>query len=460
MSEPSDRPPRISLEVADPALRDQIRELLLRAEIPFAESEGESSPDQGELVVLTRDEFLQRRDEIVDDDDPSGIVVVSEGEHDPVERASLFAAGADVVLPQNVTDREFEGALAEQVEAATETAITGESEPRLADFASRDPRMIECLDAARQVLETETPILVLGETGVGKERLARAIHAESPRAPHPFVAVNCAALPPTLLESELFGHRAGAFTGAREDRSGRFERAGAGTIFLDEIGDMPLSLQTRLLDVLQRREIQAVGGDEPIGVEARFVAATHRDLAEEVSAGRFREDLFYRLHVMPLEIPPLRERLDALPELIGRLMRTLRASLDRPQIETISRPALERLLEHPWPGNVRELANVMERAILIAEAPRIQVDDLMFSVVPGEAAPTASPAPKRAKGGVSLAYQEAKRDVLRDFDREYFTALLEECSGVIGKAAKRSGLSSRTIYEKLKQLGIDKSNFK
>ena len=240
--------------------------------------------------------------------------------------------------------------------------------------------MKDFVDLVKRVAESDTSLLICGETGVGKERLARAIHNQTERREGPFVSVNCGALPENLLESELFGHEAGAFTGATKQRKGRFEQASGGTILLDEIGEMPAHLQVNLLTVLQRREVTRLGGKTPISVDVRIIAATNRDLREDVKAGRFREDLFYRLNVVYLEIPPLRERPEDLPDLIGRFMRHFRRSLGRKNLMEITEEAMQVLLHHSWPGNVRELINVLERATLLARGDKITTQDLPPSI--------------------------------------------------------------------------------
>ncbi|MBL6720362.1 MAG: sigma 54-interacting transcriptional regulator [Planctomycetes bacterium] len=216
-------------------------------------------------------------------------------------------------------------------------------EPALVDFASRSPRMRRFLRLVNRVVDTDSSLLLTGETGVGKERLAQAIHNEGARASGPFVSVNCGAIPESLLESELFGHQPGAFTGAERLKRGRFELAERGTIFLDEIGEMPLHLQVNLLSVLQRRRVQRVGGEELIGIDVRVMAATNRDLEALVRKGRFREDLYYRLNVVTLEVPPLRERSEDIPDMVGMFIGHLRTSLGRQEVDGITPAALEAL---------------------------------------------------------------------------------------------------------------------
>ena len=247
--------------------------------------------------------------------------------------------------------------------------------------------MQRVFDLASRVASASTPILLTGETGTGKGLLSRAIHAESPRAGGAFVTVNCAALPETLLESELFGHKKGAFTGATQSREGLFVQATGGTLLLDEIGEMPLPLQAKLLDVLERNVVRPLGSDTERDVDARIIAATHRDLRERVAAGQFRQDLLYRLEVVVLELPALRHRRDDLPLLIGRFLAQSQARHPDSRLRRFSKAALDRLMAHDWPGNVRELENVIERVVLLARGEEAEATDLPATV----GAPTSGP---------------------------------------------------------------------
>ncbi len=240
------------------------------------------------------------------------------------------------------------------------------------DIVSASPAMKRVLDMADRVARTDATVLITGESGTGKEAVARRIHVRSPRAEKSFVAVNCAAIPAELLESELFGHARGAFTGAVRDRLGRFRQAGGGTLFLDEIGEMPLPLQAKLLRVLQEKVVDEVGGDKPIPVDVRILVATNRDLLERIREGTFREDLFYRLNVVEIRVPPLRERLEDIPPLVEHFMREI--SQDR----GISVPpgVMEALTARTWPGNVRELKNACERMVILCRGDEVSVDDL------------------------------------------------------------------------------------
>jgi formate hydrogenlyase transcriptional activator len=297
------------------------------------------------------------------------------------------------------------------------------------------------MDAVRQaiglVAPTSATVLVHGETGTGKELVARAVHAGSPRRERPFVPVNCAALAHGLIASELFGHEAGAFTGALRQRKGSFERADSGTVFLDEIGELSADAQAALLRVLQERVVERVGGGDAIPVDVRVIAATNRDLAAEVKAGRFRADLFYRLAVFPLAVPPLRDRRSDVPALAAFFLRKFAAGHGR-SVHDISPPAVSALVAHDWPGNVRELANVIERAVIQSTGERLAFD-------PGWLVGS-SP----AETGRTWAAQEKERLV----------AALKAAGGRVygpGGAAHRLGLKPTTLYGKMRKHGIGKN---
>jgi transcriptional regulator with GAF, ATPase, and Fis domain len=293
-----------------------------------------------------------------------------------------------------------------------------------------------------QVAGTDAPVLLLGETGTGKELLARAIHQRSGRRDRPLVAINCAALPPTLIESELFGHEKGAFTGATQARPGRFELADGGTLFLDEIGDLDPALQTKLLRALQEGEIQRLGSGVTRKVDARVVAATNRDLARAMEEGRFRSDLYYRLGVFPIRVPPLRERAEDVPLLVWYLVRSRQRRLGR-DIKSISRRAMEALQAYGWPGNVRELQNVVERALILSPGPTLRVDEALG--LAARALNGAAPAPR----GLSL----------RDNERAHVLRVLEACRWKIegrGHAAERLGVHPSTLRNRMKILGIER----
>jgi sigma-54 dependent transcriptional regulator, flagellar regulatory protein len=314
-----------------------------------------------------------------------------------------------------------------------------------------------------RVAPWEATVLLLGETGTGKEVVARNIHAHSARRHGPFVAVNCGAIPADLLESELFGHEKGAFTGALTSRKGRFELAAGGTLFLDEIGDMPLDMQVKLLRVLQERRFEPLGSDRTVEADVRIVAATHRDLDDMIREGRFREDLYYRLNVVPIEVPPLRERRQDLPLLIAEL----NAQLRRRGMPTtqFDRPALIALARHDWPGNVRELANVVERCAILAPDREVTLPDLprrLRDLVPVDEQPPAGEQavellmselgtrglPDSAARGVKL------KSVLEDIEVRLIRQALDSSEGVVAQAAQLLGLRRTTLVEKMRKFQI------
>ena len=284
------------------------------------------------------------------------------------------------------------------------------------------------MKAIGRLADSQATVLITGETGTGKEVIARALHRHGSRAAHPFVAVNCAAIPTGLLESELFGHRRGAFTGAVADAPGSIRAADHGTLFLDEIGDMDAAMQAKLLRVLEMREVVPVGGSRPIAVDVRIIAATHRDLAERVSEGEFREDLYYRLGVVPLHLPPLRERLADILPLAERFLGPGR---------TLSAAAAARLLAHPWPGNVRELRNAMERVATLGRGRIVEVAELDFL---GAVHPP--PEPQASTLAEAVAQLEAR--MIRE--------ALDATGGNRAEAARRLGIHRQLLYEKLRRL--------
>ncbi len=307
------------------------------------------------------------------------------------------------------------------------------------EFLTRDPGTLEMLALADRAAVTDATILIVGESGSGKELLARRIHRKSRRAGQPFVAVNCAAIPENLAESELFGHEKGAFTGAAQRRLGRFEQASSGTLFLDEIGELSEGVQAKLLRALEERTIERVGGNRPVEVDIRLLAATNRHLEAEVEAGRFRQDLFFRLDVVRLEIPPLRKRPGDLELLVPALVAAVSARLGVPA-RPVSRPAFQILERHDWPGNVRELRNVLERALISATGDAIQPGDLP-ELGEGAAAP-----PRPGGGSSALSLDEREKAAILE--------ALEQTGGHREKAARLLGISVRTLYNRLRRYGI------
>ena len=301
------------------------------------------------------------------------------------------------------------------------------------DLISKNARMQGVFDLTRTAARSQSTILIFGESGTGKELLARAIHAESPRHDGPFVAISCAALTETLLESELFGHEKGAFTGAATRRRGSFETAHGGTLFLDEIGDIGPKLQMDLLRVLEERTFCRVGGNDQIAVDVRVIAATNRDLDKAVAEGRFRDDLFYRLNVIPITLPPLRERAEDIPLLVEHFVERMSAEMGR-KVDGVAREAMAMLLEHPFPGNVRELRNVVERAMVCAPGPLLQPADFRL---PG----TVAPAPMLNAS-------------LEEVERRHIASILEQADGNISQAARVLAIDRATLYSKIRKYGL------
>jgi two-component system response regulator HydG len=302
----------------------------------------------------------------------------------------------------------------------------------LGSLVAKSPAMHEVFDIASRVADADTPVLIMGETGTGKSALARAIHATSARAGRPFVAINCAALPESLLESELFGHVKGAFTGATSARAGLFADADGGTLLLDEVGEMAPALQAKLLHVIESGAVRAVGSDKERQVHVRILAATHRDLRERARAGAFREDLLYRLDVVAIEIPALRHRREDIPLLVERLLADAKAKHPRSRVEGLAGEAMAKLMDHPWPGNVRELAHAIERVVLLGRGPEVGVGDL-----PPNVAHTPRPGLPDVIGGPVLP--------IREVQRRYAAWALETLGGHKARTAEALDVDPKTL---------------
>ena len=311
------------------------------------------------------------------------------------------------------------------------------------NIIGNSPAMVRLLETVAQVAPSEATVLITGESGTGKELIAGAIHFNSARKDGPFIKMNCAAVTETLLESELFGHEKGAFTGAHRLKEGRFRQAHGGSLFLDEVSEMSLSMQAKLLRVLQEREITRVGGEEAIKVDVRVIAATNKDLAEEIQTGRFREDLYYRLNVVALHVPPLRERKEDIP-LLAQHFLTLFAEKNHKSVKQITPQAMDRVLKYSWPGNVRELMNSVERAVVLSRSEYLDEQDLSTGlredacegplVPPPEAVPSALP--------------------LDEVEKVTILKTLESTAGNKSEAARRLGITRRTLHMKLKKYGM------
>jgi Nif-specific regulatory protein len=308
-------------------------------------------------------------------------------------------------------------------------------------FVGESKVIRERLDIARKAAQTDSSVLLLGESGTGKELFAEQIHLASPRSTHPFIRVNCAAIPEALLESELFGHVKGAFTDAVADRRGRFELADGGTLFLDEIADMPLPLQAKLLRVLQNRTFERVGSSESVQVNVRIIAATNHSLEKEVAAGQFRTDLFYRLNVLPITIPPLRERREDIPLLASYFLRR-HSRETKKQVTGFSDDAMSLLLSYSWPGNVRELENAIERAVVFSRDERIRPESLTLS--PGGSL------------GDEVFSERTLREALNIFKKHFITKALESNGWHQTRTAKALSIQRSYLSKLVKELGIMK----
>ncbi len=413
------------------------------AGLPLVASSGEII---GHLAIL---------DDRPMDDPPPGL---------PVLR--VFAARAAAELERIRADEALRSALAE-VEVLRnrlqhENVYLQEEirrEHNFVEMVGSSPALLSVLAKVESVAHTDSTVLILGETGTGKELIARAIHDRSARKDRPLVKVNCSAISAGLVESELFGHVKGAFTGALERRVGRFELADGGTIFLDEVGDLPLETQVKLLRVLQEREIEPVGSNRSIRVDVRVIAATNRDLEQAIEAGRFRSDLFYRLNVFPLEVPPLRGRRSDIPQLVTFFLARFSTKFGKP-IDRLSRETMDRLLAYPWPGNIRELQNVIERAVVLAQGSVLELDDQLrvsphhvaaTTLPPGGVDPGAPAADLPALGPLGLT------DTLDQVERAHITAALTQKRWVIEGskgAAHLLKLHPNTLRSRMEKLGI------
>ncbi|HXN41460.1 MAG TPA: sigma-54 dependent transcriptional regulator, partial [Myxococcaceae bacterium] len=323
-----------------------------------------------------------------------------------------------------------------QQAAAAVGSLVGSSEP-----------MQKLVSLIRKAAQSETTVLVTGESGTGKELVARMIHDLSPRKAGPFVAVHCAALAETLLESELFGHERGSFTGAVRRKLGRFELADKGTLFLDEVGEIPVSVQTKLLRAIQEKEIQRVGSEETLGIDVRVVSATHRDLKAEVARGSFREDLYYRLHVVPLHIPPLRERPEDIPQLANYFVLKSAAKMN-PAVKGLTDGAMRAMARYAWPGNVRELENAIEQSLVFAEHSLIDEGDLPpFLQGPQAQRPPASSIPI-PRGDRPLP------EILEDVERQLVEQAYEKAGRVKTETARLLGIKTSALYYKLEKYGF------
>ena len=390
-------------------------------------------------------------------------------EHSPLSTVFVLSATQDleraVALMRRGADDFFSKPIAAvQLRRRVEDALVRRRlATRLArrddDVASEDPSlrilqlspsqvMQDLCATIRTVAGSEMTALVLGETGTGKELIARALHAASGRAEGPFVTINCGALPRELMEAELFGHTAGAFTGASGKRRGLILEADGGTLFLDEVGELPLELQPKLLRFLQEGEIRAVGADRTHRVDVRVIAATHQDLEQRAAAGDFREDLFFRLSVLPIAVPPLRERQSDVPGLAEYFLREAAARAGR-ELKGFERSALRALMARPWPGNVRELQNLVRRAVVYAAGPLITASDLAIGLDEQATAGIRWPAEL-----LQAPFSESRADVVADFERSYVSAALAAANGNVAEAARSAGLPRKSLWRIAQRVGL------
>ena len=355
----------------------------------------------------------------------------------PFDQAELSAVIAKAAKAHDVAQRSV------RADAKARAAIIGES-----------PQLQEVFKIIDKVADTPSTVLINGESGTGKELIASALHGASSRRDKPFIKINCAAIPHNLLESELFGYERGAFTGAVTSKPGRFELADGGTLFLDEIGEIPVEMQVKLLRALQEGEFERVGGIKTTRVDVRLIAATNRDLQAEIEAGRFRKDLYYRLAVVPIVLPPLRERRTDIPMLAGHFVEKYNRKLNK-KIESISDDAMALLQAYNWPGNIRELENLIERVLLFADGPSITAKDLPDPVRQGSGtpAPALSAAPLEASTG-----EGGLKDIVRmkaaELEKDLITKALEETGGNVTRAARLLQISRKSLQTKMKEFGL------
>jgi two-component system response regulator GlrR len=326
-----------------------------------------------------------------------------------------------------------------------------------ANIVAKSDKMQKLLEAVSRIAKSDSTVYIHGESGTGKELIAKAIHLASDRKDKPFVAINCAAIPESLLESELFGHEKGAFTGAVRSTKGLFTQAHEGTLFLDEIGDMPLSIQVKLLRALEERQFYPVGSEKPVSVDVRVVVATKKDLVEEVKKGLFREDLFYRIHVIPIMLPPLKDRPEDIPYLVDHLLRKISAQLKK-NVKGLTPKAMQKLMQHDWPGNVRELENTLEYAITMTQRD-IVGDELILQTKIS----TAASSPEETVQSQFLPTPgslKTLKEARAEFEKAYLIRLLQMCDGKATRAAEIAGKYRADFYDLLKKHEIKVADFK
>jgi two-component system nitrogen regulation response regulator GlnG len=432
-----------AFEAAEPALD------ALRRESPDVLITDIRMPGQSGLDLLRR----------IRDARPALPVIVMTAHSDLGSAVSAYEGGAFEYLPKPFDIDQAVALVRRAAHAHPQSGGDSSSTPRIPELLGRAPAMQQVFRAIGRLARSSVTVLITGESGTGKELVARALHDHSPRAGKPFIALNTSAIPADLLESELFGHEKGAFTGADAQRRGRFEQADGGTLFLDEIGDMSTPLQTRLLRVLAEGEFYRIGGQTPIRVDVRVIAATHQNLQDRVTRGLFREDLYHRLNVIRIELPPLRARAEDIPDLLHHYLIVAAQELGV-EGKVLAADAEAKLAAYGWPGNVRELVNLCRRLSVLAPGSEVRVEDL-----PPELGPAAAPGPMEtdwAKALASWADRQAmngKRPLLDDaqpeFERVLIRSALKRTQGHRQEAAKLLGWGRNTLTRKLKELGMD-----
>ncbi len=321
------------------------------------------------------------------------------------------------------------------------------------NIIGKNHKMLQLYELIERVAPTDSSVFITGETGVGKELVTKALHFNSPRKNMPLVAINCGGLVETLLESELFGHEKGSFTGAYTTKIGKFEKAQGSSLFLDEIGDISSAMQVKLLRVLQDKKVERVGGNRQIPVDVRIISASNQDIKEKVRSNEFRLDLFYRLNVIPIHIPPLRERVEDIPLLVEHFLGLLNKNLKR-NIQGVSTGAMRQLMEYHWPGNVRELENVLERACITTDSDsldRITFAHQVRDMVSIESTDFVD---------VEIPFKIARAMILKRFEKAYIVEALKKYNGKVGDSADKTGINPRTLWRKMKELGLDRSRFR
>ncbi len=431
-----------AFESAEPALE------ALRREAPDVLITDIRMPGQSGLSLLRR----------IRDTRPALPVIVMTAHSDLGSAVSAYEGGAFEYLPKPFDIDQAVALVRRAASGAGEGAADTAGIPRIPELLGTAPAMQQVFRGIGRLSRSSVTVLITGESGTGKELVARALHDHSPRAGRLFVALNTSAIPADLLESELFGHEKGAFTGADAQRRGRFEQADGGTLFLDEIGDMSTPLQTRLLRVLAEGEFYRVGGQTPIRVDVRVVAATHQSLQERVARGLFREDLYHRLNVIRLELPPLRARSEDIPELVVHYLRVAARDLGVER-KTLAREAQEKLLAYGWPGNVRELVNLCRRLSVLAPGREIRVEDLPGEILSGGAATGGDADWQKALSGwadrqVLSGERPLLEEALPAMERILIRAALKRTQGHRQQAAKLLGWGRNTLTRKLKELGM------